>query len=779
MKKKLLLAWALCFAASSVFAQVQGDGGLPRGQKAALSTHIPQIVFQEPDVAALRAEDAIVDAEKSGPWRFGYNNETNLTLENAGEWTILPNGSKIWRLKLVCSKALTVNLTLDKVELPVGNELYVYNADKSFILGKFTAKHLYEGQLGTELVPGNTAIIEYYVAPENKQEDAALRIHTVTHGYRTAAEFAEKAFGSSGSCNMNVNCPDGASWEAQKRGAVMLVSGSNGFCSGSMINNTQNDGTPYVLTANHCGSSGFASWIFRFNWESATCANPGASPTFQSLSGSVSRASRQPSDFRLVEITGGLENGTVPAAYNTYFSGWDNSGTIPSTTVCIHHPSGDIKKISFDDAAASAVQAMGSSEPASSWQVEWDRNTTTEGGSSGSPLFDQNGRIIGQLWGGGASCSNLSAPDYYGRVFNSWEPSGSANSGQLKHWLDPTSSGVTFIDGYDPNAVTVTDDAGINQVNSPSGLACNTSVSPQVTLRNFGANNLTSATINYNIDGGTNNTFSWSGTLTPGATALVTLPSLTTTNGAHVFNASTSMPNGVADTNPANDNANANFSVSNGEPVDIIINTDCWGYETYWEIEDASSNVVASGGNEEFVMPGGTESASGGDDGAYGDEMTITTTVCLAQGCYDFTIYDDFGDGLLGTASGCDIDGSYTIEDGSGTELAAIQTVNFGNSETNPFCVGESSSAGLNELNQQTLSIYPNPNNGSFTIQLSQDAGEEYQIRMLDLSGREVYVATETAAMTELQLEGLSTGTYMLHIQSATFNVNEAVMIQR
>src|SRR5690606_11659733 len=154
-------------------------------------------------------------------------------------------------------------------------------------------------------------------------------------------------------------------------------------------------------------------------------------------------------------------------------------------------PSGDIKKISFDDNASTPVQAMSSTEANSSWSVQWDRNTTTEGGSSGSPLFDQNHRIIGQLWGGSASCSNLTGKDFYGRFHNSWQPTGSNSTNQLKHWLDPLNSGATTVDGYDPNAVSVTDDAGIQTITSPIGTCCQTTVDPVVVLKNYGANELT------------------------------------------------------------------------------------------------------------------------------------------------------------------------------------------------------------------------------------------------------------------------------------------------
>lgn len=459
MKKQLLNVFTLLIISSSVFGQ-QGDGGVPKtfSLKSDLA-NIPVQSFITPNIDALKAEDAATEADKSGPWRFGFNNKVELNMNNSGSWMNLQNGGKIWRLKLSCENALTVNLTLDNVVIPEGNELYVYNPEKNFILGKFTSDHLYEGELGTELVPGNTAIVEYYVSPENLNEIAKLNINTITHGYRTASEFQEKAFGSSGSCNMNANCSDADPWELQKRSAIMLVSGSNGFCSAALINNTQNDGKPYVLTANHCYSNP-ANWIFRFNWQADVsdinqldCTiDPSSSPSFNSLSGGVLRARRTPSDFCLVEITGGLVSGTVPNSYGAFFAGWDNTDNIPTSALCFHNPRGDIKKVSFDDAPLVSGNGMMSTEEDSQWEVEWDRGTTTEGGSSGSPLFDQNGRIIGQLWGGGASCFDLSAPDFYGKVSYSWNPSGSNSTNQLKYWLDPNDDGVTVLDGFSPTA---------------------------------------------------------------------------------------------------------------------------------------------------------------------------------------------------------------------------------------------------------------------------------------------------------------------------------------
>lgn len=755
MKKKLAL-FSMLLCAAGIFAQ-QGDGGQPRSNKLASSYKtIDKHVYSEPDIEALRAEDALVEKNGSGPWRFGFNNATNLTLNNSGTWSTLPNGDRIWQVVLECTDALTVNLTLDQVSLPEGNELYVYNPDKSFILGKFTSYHLYEGNLGTELVPGNTAVVEYYVPARNPISAASLRIHTVTHGYRTAGEFVEKAFGSSGNCNMNVNCADGASWVNQRNGALMLVSGSNGFCSGSLINNTQNDGKPYVLTANHCYSNP-ATWIFRFNWQAAGCSNPGASPTFQSLSGAVLRSRRTPSDFCLVEITGGLVNNTVPAICTPYFSGWDNSGTVPTSAVSIHHPSGDIKKISFDDNSLVISQGMGSTEANSTWTVQWDRNTTTEGGSSGSPIFDQNHRIIGQLWGGGASCSNLSSPDYYGRVANSWAPAGSNSTNQLKFWLDPNSTGVTFIDGYDPAGPAAALDAGINSVAGVSGVICSGTVTPSVTIANSGTSALTSATINYGFDGATNLTYNWTGNLAQYQTNTVTLPSATLSSGNHTFKAIVTNPNAAADENHLNDTILSSFNTNTtGETITLSLTMDCYGDETTWTLQNNAGTITYYSGGPYAQDNGGT---------------TVTVPMCLTPACFKFTLNDSYGDGM--TSSGCP-NGYYTITNASGTIVSQLlaANANFGSSINDTFCT--SSTAGLGE-NDLQWTLYPNPAQTDVTVQM--DASGEKRIVLTSTTGQIVYQSTTSENQVTIPVSNFAKGLYLVTIQTSAGTAIKQVVL--
>lgn len=732
-------------------AAQQGDGGTPISFKFAYEPEIPVISLAQPNIDSLLAEDASKDGKGLGPWRFGYVHAINLNVNNAGQWFDLPNGGKLWLMQIHCENALTVNLTFGNSRIPEGNQLFVYDINRQFVLGKFEAKHLVEGALGAELIDGTNVIVEYYVAPENQQNIGFIQIQSATHGYRTAQDF-NRAFGSSGSCNMNVNCPDGLPFENQRNAAVMLVSGSNGFCSGSLINNTANDGKPYVLTARHCGNSGFANWIFRFNWQSTGCNNPGSSPSFQSMSGSVSRAGRQESDMRLVEITGGLEGGTVPASYNPFFAGWDNSGDAPSSTFCVHHPSGDIKKIAFDDDPSFAVQAMGSNEPNSSWQVQWDRNTTTEPGSSGSPLYDQNGRIIGQLWGGGASCTNLSAPDYYGRVSNSWAPAGSTNAQQLKHWLDPNNSGVSFSNGYPEGPLPDTDGAIAQGTNwELTGIVCGNSVTPTINITNAGQNTITNMVISYFYGSGAPANYNWSGSIATGQTAAVTLPNQVLSGGNYTFTANLVSVNGQTDDNESNNVLTSSFTiVEAGLFINMNLQLDCFGSEITWRLlNQFETQVLYTGGPY---------------NNAFSNPPLINESWCLPEACYILEVNDSYGDGLAGGGF-CSVIGSLQIVEGSEIlDEITEQNANFGSQKKMPFCIGDATNSIDVLIDDWNFTLYPNPS--STEIHLNFNAIGEKQLQVLTTDGKLLQNTQTTASFITLDVNELAPGVYFVQVEN-------------
>lgn len=735
--KNLLIFFSALITFQVSFAQ-QGNGGTGHYFPEAGWKTIPLITYPTPDVEALRQEDLILDEQGEQPWRFGFNHPTQINSNANGTWIQAKNGDLIWLVRIKCPEALTINLAFNQTEIPTGNELYVYNPDKSFILGKFTQEHLYEGQLGTELVPGDEIIIEYYVPANN--EKGHVQLNNVTHGYRTAREFHEKAFGSSGNCNLNVNCPQGGPWQLERNGVVMLVSGNSGFCSGSLINNTLNNGKPYVLTANHCFSNP-ATWVFRFNWQSAGCNNPATEPSFQSLSGGVLRARASASDFCLVEITGGLQGGTVPAAYTPYFNGWDNSGNTPTSAVGIHHPSGDIKKISFENNPLIST-TFGGSPANSHWGVtSWDEGVT-EGGSSGSPLFDQNHRIIGQLHGGASACGAAVLSDEYGKISYSWTPVNSDSTNQLKYWLDPTQSNATFVNGYDPSGgVPIQVDPIVSAVGGVSGTFCSAEVTPTVTIANGGAVTLTSVTITYGFDGNNNLTYNWSGSLAQWQSATITLPTASLSNGIHTFNALVSNPNTGVDENNVNNTQSSTFNVVlNGQAVVLDLTLDCYGSETSWELQNATGTVIYSG--------------SGYQDDAAG---LVSETWCLDFGCYTYIIDDSYGDGIYGLPW-CQTSGSVLISS-LGDSLTGISEANsdFGSSATLNFCVN---GGGVNSLNEETFSVYPNPSH-ELIHWVSSSPVASYSLS--DIHGKRI-IENHLVKTTQfnISLENLSIGMYFL-----------------
>ena len=248
----------------------------------------------------------------------------------------------------------------------------------------------------------------------------------------------------------------------------------NGFiCTGSLINNTNEDNKPFFLTANHCFTdpngvaSNPASYSMRFNWISPNpdCATTAGSPNGPInfvMNGSTLRARNAGSDVMLVEI-----NNDIPVDWDVTYAGWDRSDSAPTFQVGIHHPSGDIMKICRDDNPATKVTQFGTQ----TWDINGITNSgnsgnatgwelgVTEGGSSGSALFDQNGRIIGQLLGGLAACNGVidnNAHDYYGRFAVSWDAGGTTAT-QLKDWLDPAGTNPMTLDSKQ-NILAVNDE---------------------------------------------------------------------------------------------------------------------------------------------------------------------------------------------------------------------------------------------------------------------------------------------------------------------------------
>ncbi len=454
------LCWPLL-----LHAQIE-NGGLPRSFALERSLAANTVIeIPSPDVDSIANED-YQDALLEKPYRMGVVVPVSLSVDNDGEWRNVAGG-RLWTLHLRCKGAKALTMYYDKFFLPEGSDLFVYSPGGKDVAGAFTpANNTGNNSFATRLIPGEETVLEYF-EPDNCYSKANISISGILYAYRSADVHDLKNgddYGGSGSCEVNVNCTEGDMWKDQKQGVARVLTRINNsafWCSGSLLNNTQQDFSPVFITASHCAlndyndnvasASDLQQWIFYFNYESSGCPDPVSEPARQTIVGAVKLASSYDrktgelgSDFFLVRL-----NNNLPAGYNAFYNGWDCSNTPSSSGVCIHHPQGDIKKLSTY--TRSLVSASWESEPDTHWETFWTETSNgwgvTEGGSSGSPLFDPGGLVIGTLTGGGSYCNSPELSDYFGKISFGWQSNGTADSNQLRPWLDPAGTGVTHLGG--------------------------------------------------------------------------------------------------------------------------------------------------------------------------------------------------------------------------------------------------------------------------------------------------------------------------------------------
>ncbi len=692
------------------------------------------------------------------------NIAVNINTTNAGSWTELPNGDRIWRVEISAAGAQGIVPLFDQLYLPPGATLHAYMPGKEEVLGAFTNDNTPETRsFCFGLIHGDRCVLEYY-EPQEQKGKGKVSLDKVGYAYRWVSPLAKSMKSGSGACEVNVACPEGNAWANQKRSVarIFVVSDAGeGFCSGAMVNNVRKDCTPYMLSAEHCTEGGvsttqYGQWVFYFNYQAATCADTVGPQTdmvngCKKIADSEDGGGNSGSDFLLLQLYH-----TPPSAYNIYYSGWDITNTTPATGVGIHHPNADIKKISSYSSAAQSI-SWGNIAQNTHWQVIWASTVSghgvTEPGSSGSPLYNPNSLIVGHLTGG-ASCCTLggcgsdgigpTSPDAYGKVAYDWTSDGVTSAVQLKPWLDPDNTGSTTLQGMNPPCGSaVPNDVGMQAIPEPSGTVCSGTVTPVVVLRNFGSNTLSSATINYKYDNGSTSSFSWTGTLFAGNTVNVTLPTATLSAGAHTFAATASAPNGLTDANSSNNSLTSNFFVSGPTgSLLLALTTDNSGTKTTWQIADASTNVVASGGPYPNLS-GGT---------------TYDIPICLASGCYTFTIFSSTNNGMTDGENG-----NYVLTDAGNTSIfTSLSNPAFGSHETRNFCVTPSA---VNEVPTLSFSIIPNPSTGQFNLVINSN--EEKTVRVYDVTGRIIKERKTIEQNFMLDLSSESRGVYILDIETA------------
>ncbi len=444
--KRAAAWWIGCFFALSLHAQ----------QIANLKTPLDQVqleVMPLLDNESLRETEMTLRAP-GRPARFAETHTVDISPATHGKWEETPSGLSVWRLRIRSAGAYSLNFGFDRYVMPEGGLLFLFSPGQEKVLGPFSpADNKDYAQLWTPVVEGDEVVIEVQVPSANRTQ-LELHLHAVNHDFLGFAQVL------SGSCNLDVICGAADGWgivdkyrDIIQSVGLYALNGST-TCTGFLVNNARNDCAPYFMTAAHCqvNNNNAPSMVVYWNFQNSTCRQPGTPASGGTGNGALNlfttgsslRARYTPSDVVLVELSG-----QIPEAANAFFAGWNLSPQTPQDTViAIHHPSLHEKRISFEfDPTYPGNWGSGSQNiPTGNHIVvpDWDIGTT-EGGSSGSPLFNRKKQVVGQLHGGSAACNN-NLFDSYGWILFSWTGGGTPAS-SLKSWLDPDNTGANELDG--------------------------------------------------------------------------------------------------------------------------------------------------------------------------------------------------------------------------------------------------------------------------------------------------------------------------------------------
>ncbi len=429
-----------------------------------------QVWVDSPDRGALAAEDieSGLDGSK-GSVRMGIHvplEETvalDETTATHGVWQTLDDGSRLWSVTLAANEALGVRVHFAEARLPEGAQLRIYNeATPSEAYGPFPDSFQAQTDLWTPTCYGDRVTVECFLPSGADAQGVMVIVDRIIYQYRERSTYSIGK-GAAGACNLDVTChPDWADAASAVAGINFIGAAGSLDCTASLVvdSDTATE-IPYLVTAYHCINTQALATNLEAYWLYETAACNGTPPGILSVPRTTGGA-----DLLVSIETGAGTDLSLLRLRNSPSSGVGQLGwsSLPQHTgaqsICIHHPQGDFKRITFGNLTDTSSGGV-YTDPCSSverlsadyYQSTWT-DGTTEPGSSGSPLLNANRQMIGQLWGGFASCSKPNCPDYYGRFEVSFP--------LLQGYLFPPEEAPTV--GFQINPITAIEGQGSVEV---------------------------------------------------------------------------------------------------------------------------------------------------------------------------------------------------------------------------------------------------------------------------------------------------------------------------
>lgn len=799
MKRKLLSAgFFLLMLGFSGFAQSVPNQVFSKNLK--LFSGTPTVTLPQPNMEAIRLEDE--QRDRNGElYRIGVYAFTDITTTNSGTWKTLENGDRVWQLHVKFDGAEALSFLFQTFKIYDQTTVDVFNTQGLRVHKTFTSADVLDHfQQNMALCFGDEMTLQIVEPVGSKASE--IQIDRIVYNYRSTGNPAVQKINESESCEINVNCtPVGTNWQEEKRGVarIYVVDGAGaGWCTGSLVNNTAQDCKPLFLTALHCGVNTSASnsnqWRFYFRYEAVGCTNPGSAGTLDDnfitgcvrLANSADGGGNSGSDFLLVQL-GSVANQTTTittlksAAFNAYWNGWDANNTATTGGVGIHHPAGDIKKISTFTGTTTST-SWGGSVANTHWQMSWTANSNghgvTEGGSSGSPLFSNaTGRIIGTLTGGSSYCNTPSSPDAYGKMSFHWTSNGAPANEQLKTYLDPGNTGLLVLNG--------------------SADPC-TAVNPVAPVADFIGNPTTlnvGGTVTF-TDLSTNTPTSWSWSITPASGWSYSSGSATSQNPQVTFTTQGVYTVALTATNAAGSDVETKTNyitvtlatgpctgasttcdefIQNVTLGAINNTTGCSNYASYAATTTLSTNQQYTVTCIPQITGQGVGSAYTNDEMAvwidWNDDLDFTDAG--EQVGYAIATQSQFNTAFTFTVPASATIGqvamrvrmSFLTDDGA---IVPCGTSTYGEVEDYEVTI-QAGQVSLEENIFSGVTVYPNPTSADLSIDLSTINEEQISIALVDMTGKVLAVQHNVAgSIAHFDMTTFAKGMYQIRISNGS-----------
>ena len=410
----LFLIFTFCFG------QIQ-HGGLPKYQT------------QENQINFINTDNLDIIDRDLHPMVLKYADEYYIGIDVLNQATkVIDIYETTFYLGIESKGAKALAFVFDEFSLTDNSKMFIYNEDQSMYIGSFNSKNNNpSGELATAVVKGDRIIIELTV-PNNEISDLSLKMNSILHDFFDLMNFHDDEENNRVDCNDNVACSSANDWEDQVD-ATVLVSSNVGVCSATLVNNTEFDRTPYIAYAAHCNSGGSSTVYFNYQSNSCNGNNPG---NYNTMSGTQNLAigNFNNNDYALIRLYN-----NIPNSYNAYYAGCNRTSSSPGNNIVgIHHPDGGIKKIAYD------AYGMGSS--GNWWDFAYSSGRVSPG-SSGSGMFDSNGRLRGMASYIYTNYCNPFPDCYCAQNYYHGYAKFSSAWNYFDDYLDPNNENPTYIDG--------------------------------------------------------------------------------------------------------------------------------------------------------------------------------------------------------------------------------------------------------------------------------------------------------------------------------------------